>query len=141
MENEIKKENLDPRIVKDLEKRIEKMEGFAETYYGFFRMGGAINMSVYKSMGDVEKAGCLAARKRIREEEAKFTMKCMMAVFDTCLARLMDHSQKNQEDGKASAGPEEAAVGKAMDAMEDKREIKVNAADGSPLGSMVGDQA
>lgn len=99
------------------EMKVKRFEKLTKDYYGFFRIGGGFSFGAYKALDDIEKAAAIAAKKQIREEEATFMMKCMLAVFDRAFAE----ATKIVKPPDPPKSPEEAAVGKALDELEAQR--------------------
>jgi hypothetical protein len=121
--------------MKKAEQQVDRFEKMVSEYYSFFRIGGALTFLAFKSMDGVEKAAVVAAKKRVREEEAKFTMRMMMGVFNHCLGEIMSHAPGETPRTPAPEGskellsnlitteevkPEEAAVSKVLDTLADK---------------------
>lgn len=140
--------------MKQREKNIERFERQCDEYYEFFMLGGALQWAHYRSLSPVEKAAVAAARKRVRDGDSKFNMKCMMAVFDHSLAKIMQQATPpaplpTGPDGKELLAnlvtddpqkkDEQETVSKVLDTMvheEDPRTIAIHDPELGDPGSM-----
>jgi hypothetical protein len=80
-------------IEKEVERRerdVEKLEKMSGEYYGFFRLGGSLNLSFYKSLSDLERAAVASAKKKIRDEDLQTMMRLMVTAFDTAIRKTVD---------------------------------------------------